>query len=147
MHDKSDYPAGAVGSLASAIILGILIGVIMRVVISLVTVLMLAGCSYLSPHKIDIQQGNLITKEAFAAVKVGLTKAEVRAALGTPLLQDVFHANRWDYYFSHEQYGGFAKLKRVNEERRITFFFENDKLARIEGDTASLPSDAPPVKK
>ena len=41
--------------------------------------------------------------------------------------------------------GGFAKLKRVNEERRITFFFENDKLARIEGDTASLPSDAPPV--
>lgn len=119
----------------------------MRVFTLLFAVCLLAGCSYLSPHKIDIQQGNLITKEAFAAVRVGMTKAEVRTALGTPLLQDVFHANRWDYYFSHAQYGGFAKLKRVNEERRITFFFENDRLARIEGDTAALPSDLPPVKK
>jgi outer membrane protein assembly factor BamE len=117
----------------------------MRVFTLLVASLLLSGCSYLSPHKIEIQQGNLITKEAFSTIKVGMTKAEVRAAIGTPLLQDVFHANRWDYYFSHEQYGGFAKLKRVSEERRITFFFENDKLARIEGDTASLPSDLPPV--
>lgn len=117
----------------------------MRVFLTLATSILLVGCSYLSPHKIDIQQGNLITKEAFSAVKIGMSKAEVRTALGTPLLQDVFHANRWDYYFSHEQYGGFAKLKRVNEERRITFFFENDKLARIEGDTAALPSDLPPV--
>lgn len=147
MHDKSDSPAGTGRSRASAIIAGILIGVTMRVFIPLFAALLLTGCSYLSPHKIDIQQGNLITKEAFAAVKIGMSKAEVRSALGTPLLQDVFHANRWDYYFSHEQYGGFAKLKRVNEERRITFFFESDKLARIEGDTAALPSDLPPVKK
>lgn len=132
---------------ASAIIAGILFGVIMRVTTILFSVLLLAGCSYLSPHKIEIQQGNLITKEAFATVKIGMSKAEVRTALGTPLLQDVFHANRWDYYFSHEQYGGFAKLKRVSEERRLTFFFENDKLARIEGDAAALPSDLPPVKK
>lgn len=132
---------------SSAIIACILPGDIMRVFILTLALALVSGCSYLSPHKIDIQQGNLITKEAFATVKVGMTKAEVRSALGTPLLQDVFHANRWDYYFSHEQYGGFAKLKRVNEERRITFFFENDRLTRIQGDTASLPSDLPPVKR
>jgi len=107
----------------------------------------LCGCSYLSPHKIEIQQGNLISSEAFARVKVGMSKLEVRTALGTPLLQDVFHANRWDYYFSHEQYGGFAKLKRVSEERRISFFFESDKLTRIDGDTDKLPSEKPAAKK
>lgn len=118
----------------------------MRVLLSLILAAGLAGCSYLSPHKIEIQQGNFITKEAFATIKVGMTKAEVRAAIGTPLLQDVFHANRWDYYFSHEQYGGFAKLKRVNEERRITFYFENDRLKRIEGETSNLPGELPPVR-
>lgn len=119
----------------------------MRVLLATIAVSFLAACSYLSPHKIEIQQGNLISSEAFARVKVGMSKLEVRTALGTPLLQDVFHSNRWDYYFSHEQYGGFAKLKRVSEERRISFFFENDKLTRIDGDTDKLPSEKPAEKK
>lgn len=120
----------------------------MRVLSCLIVVIAagLAGCGYLSPHKIDIQQGNMITKEAFASIKLGMTKAEVRSAIGTPLLQDAFHANRWDYYFSIEQYGGFAKLKRVSEERRIVFHFENDRLKRIEGDTSTLPGELPPVR-
>ena len=119
----------------------------MRQFLLIACLVWLPACSYLSPHKIDIQQGNFISSEAFAKVKTGMTKLEVRTALGTPILQDVFHANRWDYYFSHEQYGGFAKLKRVNEERRITLFFESDKLTRIEGDVAALPSEKPVEKK
>ena len=101
--------------------------------LSLLTALALSACTYLTPHKIEIQQGNFISREAFERVKVGMTKAEARVALGTPLLQDVFHSNRWDYYFSHDRYGGFAKMSRVNEERRITLIFESDKLTKIEG--------------
>lgn len=113
----------------------------MRVVLSLLTLLVLSACTYLTPHKIEIQQGNFISREAFERVKVGMSKAEVRTTLGTPLLQDVFHNNRWDYYFSHDRYGGFAQMSRVNEQRRITLIFENDKLARIEGDIGALPTE------
>ena len=48
---------------------------------------------------------------------------------------------RDSYYFSHDRYGGFAKMSRVNEERRITLIFESDKLARIEGDVSALPTE------
>lgn len=119
----------------------------MRVAFSLLMLLALSACTYLTPHKIEIQQGNFISREAFERVKVGMTKAEARTALGTPLLQDVFHNNRWDYYFSHDRYGGFAKMARVNEQRRITLIFESDKLAKIEGDVSALPSEKIEAKK
>jgi outer membrane protein assembly factor BamE len=85
--------------------------------------LVLGGCIY----RIDIQQGNVVVQEQLARVKPGMTKAEVRQALGTPLLTDAFHANRWDYYFSN------AKGGREIEKNRITVIFENDKVARVEG--------------
>jgi outer membrane protein assembly factor BamE len=119
----------------------------MRVVLSLIALLLVSACTWLTPHKIEIQQGNYISREAFDRVKIGMTKSEVRTALGTPLLQDVFHANRWDYYFSHDRYGGFAKMARVNEQRRLTFLFENDKLTKIEGDANALPSEKIEAKK
>lgn len=119
----------------------------MRQLLLIACLASLQACSYLSPHKIEIQQGNFISSESFAKVKTGMTKAEVRSALGTPLLQDVFHDSRWDYYFGHDRYGGFAKMARVSEQRRITLHFEKDRLIKIEGDVSLLPSDKPVEKK
>ena len=82
-----------------------------------------AGCV----HKIDIQQGNVVVKEQLAKVKPGMTKAEVRNFLGTPLLADAFHANRWDYWFYN------AKKGKELERNRITILFADDKVTGIEG--------------
>ena len=119
----------------------------MRILFSIACLLSLMSCTYLTPHKIEIQQGNLITKEGFALVKIGMTKGEVRSTLGTPLLQDVFHANRWDYYFSHDKPGAFGPFGRGQEQRKFTLVFENDKLAKIEGDVSNLPPEKPVEKK
>jgi len=79
-------------------------------------------------YKIDVQQGNVVTQEAVSQLKPGMTKAEVRQALGTPLLADVFHANRWDYYFST------AKGGRARERTVLSLHFKDEKLVQIEGD-------------
>jgi outer membrane protein assembly factor BamE len=93
----------------------------------------LAGCGVpripgVTPYKIDIQQGNFITQDMVAQLKPGLTKEQVRSILGTPLLTDIFHADRWDYPYWHENQAG----KR--EQRRLTVFFDDGKLARLDGD-------------
>lgn len=82
-----------------------------------------AGCI----HRIDIQQGNVVVQDQLARVKPGMSRAEVRQILGTPLLTDAFHANRWDYYFSN------ARSGREVEKNRVTVIFENDKVARVDG--------------
>ena len=51
----------------------------------------------ITPYKMDIQQGNLLTQEQVSRLKPGMSKEEVRLILGTPLLTDIFHADRWDY--------------------------------------------------
>ena len=95
--------------------------------------LCLAGCIY----KIDIQQGNLVTQESVSKLKKGMTKSEVRQLLGTPLLTDPFHANRWDYYFSNATRG------KTIERTRLSVFFDNDKLVSVTGDVkAAAPAQA-----
>ena len=73
----------------------------MRMVLCAVALtLMLGGCTYLSSlgvYKLDINQGNYVTQDQVDKLKVGQTRQQVRIALGTPLLTDAFHANRWDY--------------------------------------------------
>jgi outer membrane protein assembly factor BamE len=92
---------------------------------SLAFVLLLASaCVY----KIDVQQGNLVTQEVVDKLKPGMTKAEVKALLGTPLLNDVFHANQWDYYFSNARGG-----KPASPPSRLTVHFKDDKVASYEG--------------
>jgi outer membrane protein assembly factor BamE len=86
------------------------------------------GCIY----KIDVQQGNLVTQEMVDKLKTGMTKAEVKAALGTPLLNDVFHQNEWDYYFSNSRGG-----RPASQPSRLTVRFKDDKLATIEGEGRS----------
>ncbi len=92
----------------------------------------------LKPYRIEIQQGNFVSQEMVSQLKPGMSKDQVRFVLGTPLITDSFHADRWDYVF---------RRQRVNslelEQRKIAVFFEDGKLKRIEGDvTPASGADA-----
>ena len=103
----------------------------MRIWLLLLLVLPIAGCSFLArigAHKMDIQQGNYITQDMVAKLKPGMTRNQVKFALGTPLVADPFHNDRWDYVYVLRKKG------RVVEERRVQVLFKDDKLDRIEGD-------------
>jgi len=111
----------------------------MRVKFIAVSVL-LASCSSVSlpsmpslvPHKVEVQQGNLIAPEMREKLKVGISSAMVRSILGTPLVMDPFHPKRWDYVYTLEQGG-----KQV-EKQRLTLYFEEDRLVRI--DDGNMPA-------
>lgn len=96
--------------------------------------LLLAGCSSLNPlnwfsaHRMDIQQGNYVTEDVVARVKPGMNRSQVRFLLGTPLLTDIFHANRWDYLYRIERPG-----KPLEEKSLVVYFNANDQVERIEG--------------
>ncbi len=79
-------------------------------------------------HKIDIQQGNVVTQEMLAQLQPGMDKKKVNFVMGSPVIMDTFHADRWDYLYTFQPGDGRA------ERRRITLVFEDDKLARVEGD-------------
>ena len=123
----------------------------------------ISGCAGFGVHRIDIQQGNLVTQEQLAKVKPGMSRLDVRNALGTPLLQDVFNGNRWDYYFSLDQSTSYGPFGRDKQQYKVTILFESDKVARIDGKASaveiltgggekrklpdSLPPGAPPTKQ
>ncbi len=79
-------------------------------------------------HTIDIQQGNVITQEMLAQLEFGMNKKKVRFIMGTPLITDTFHSDRWDYVYT------FKEGREQREQRRVTLFFEDELLARVEGD-------------
>jgi len=88
---------------------------------------LVAGCSGVPTwgvYKIDINQGNFVTQDSVEKLKVGQTKSQVRLILGTPLIADAFHANRWDYVYRFESGG------RVLEESKLMVLFQDDKLAK-----------------
>lgn len=91
--------------------------------LSLCAPLFLAGCQV---YKIDVQQGNEINADMLAEVKIGMSKTEVGAILGFPLLNDPFHADRWDYYFYLKE-GTSEQAK----QQSATLNFVNDQLAEI----------------
>ena len=90
--------------------------------------------SVVTPYKIDIVQGNFVSREQAAALKEGMGRAQVKDILGTPLLTSIFHADRWDYVFTFKRQG--VDL----QSRRVTVFFKGDLLVRTEAD--ALPSEA-----
>jgi outer membrane protein assembly factor BamE len=102
----------------------------MRVRLLPLTALFLAACSTtqlpISPHKIDVQQGNVIDQEVLDKLKPGLTRSQVRFLLGTPLMVDPFRDNRWDYVYVYRTAG------RLTAQKRLTLFFDRDVLSRIE---------------
>ncbi len=87
-----------------------------------------------TPYKIDIVQGNFVSKEQATALKPGLSRAQVRDILGTPLLTSMFHADRWDYVFTFKRQG------LPSQMRKLTVTFKGDELDRIEADP--MPSEA-----
>ena len=102
----------------------------------------ISGCSsvprIVSEYKIDIQQGNVLTQDMVSQLKPGLTKDQVRFILGTPVLMDMFHANRWDYVYRFQKGGATT----VEMSKFSTFFDENGRLIRVAGDvTAAQPGE------
>ena len=89
-------------------------------------VFLIAGC--VRVYKLDIQQGNDLTIEQLDALQPGLSQQEVRQILGTPLIEDPFRNNRWDYFYAFK--GGESK---EIERRKLTLFFEDGGLAQIDG--------------
>lgn len=88
----------------------------------------------ITPYRIDIVQGNAVTREQVALVKPGMTRAQVRDALGTPMLTDMFHADRWDYFFTIRRPG------TEPQRRSIVALFEGDVLKSLDAPDA-LPSE------
>ena len=111
---------------------------------------LLGGCSYmpswatlpsvtgekvlgvLTPYRVEVVQGNVLTKEMVAKVKPGMPKAQVRDLLGSPLLADVFHEARWDYVFTIRRQGAPA------QQRLVVAVFDGDKLKSLD-----VPDDLP----
>jgi outer membrane protein assembly factor BamE len=102
----------------------------MKKTIALLIPLLLAGC-FLVPHKIEMQQGNYVDQEMVAKLRPGMTRSQVRFILGTPLIADPFHPDRWDYVYLT------GKAGDVERERALTVIFDGDSLVRIEGDVVS----------
>jgi outer membrane protein assembly factor BamE len=121
--------------------------VVSVLVTGLATGLLLTGCSTLgldklgtsgiveslSPYRMEVVQGNFVSKEQAAALKPGMARAQVRDILGTPLLTSVFHGDRWDYVFTIRRQGATSQV------RHLSVFFKGDTLDRFEGD--ELPSE------
>jgi len=96
--------------------------------------LLLSGC--LSVYKVEVQQGNVVTQEMIDKLKPGMTPSQVRFVMGTPLIVDPFHQDRWDYYYY---------LRRANEtsgeSQRVTVVFKNDLLIAVQGNTRIKAGD------
>ena len=113
-------------------------------------VFVLSGCSWvprpISEYKIDVQQGNVLTQDMVSQLKPGLTKDQVRFILGTPVLMDMFHANRWDYLYRLQK----GSTGEVEMRQFSTYFDANDRLVRVGGDVAALQASdlsAEPVNR
>ncbi len=114
-----------------------------------VACLWLAACSnvprIVTEYRIDVQQGNVLTQELVSQLKPGQTKDQVRFLLGTPMLADMFHANRWDYLYRFQN----GRTNAV-ESRQFSVFFNGDgRLERVSGDveTAQVSDLTAPVAK
>ena len=102
----------------------------------------LAGCSsiddqgplrWLTPYRMEVVQGNVVASEMAAQLREGQTREQVRMLLGSPLLTDLFHADRWDYVFAIRRQGA------PSQQRRLTVFFNADRVQRFQA--ADLPDE------
>ena len=116
-----------------------------RVLAAAAVLALLAGCgsvdstsrriaTALTPYKVEVVQGNFVSKEQVDALKPGMSREQVRQILGTPLVTSLFHADRWDYVFTLRRQG----VER--QERRLTVFFKGDGMDHVEGD--AMPSES-----
>jgi len=91
-------------------------------------IVMVSGCADWLPeaHKLDLQQGNTIKLEQLEGIEVGMTKSEVRKIMGSPMLSDPFHNQRWDYIYR------FIPNKGFERKSLLTLYFEDDVLVKID---------------
>ncbi len=103
---------------------------------------LLSGCasawlsdamSNITPYRVEIVQGNVVTREQLAQLKPGMTREQVREVLGAPMLTDIFHANRWDYPFTIRRKGA------QDQRRNVVVTFNGDVVKAIEA--PELPSE------
>ena len=87
--------------------------------------------SILTPYRIDVRQGNFVTQDMVAQLKPGLSREQVRFILGSPLLADMFHADRWDYVYRFQPGRGEV------QQRSLAVFFKDNKLTRVAGDVVA----------
>lgn len=84
-------------------------------------------------YRPEVQQGNVVTQEMTDQLKIGMSRRQVRFILGTPLIEDPFNQDRWDYYYSR------LSRNRGLEQRRLSVFFKDDALVEIRGDLKPRP--------
>ena len=109
---------------------------------------LLAACSdappitrILTPYRIDVRQGNFVTQEMVAQLKPGLSREQVRFILGSPLVADMFHVDRWDYVYRFQPGRGEV------QQRRLAVFFQDNKLTRVAGDVVAEAGSAAEAPK
>jgi outer membrane protein assembly factor BamE len=95
--------------------------------------------NWITPYKIDVIQGNFIAKEQVEQLRAGMSRDQVKAVLGTPLMASLFHADRWDYIFTLKRQG------LAPQSFKYTVLFKGDVLDHFEGD--SMPSEAEFIAK
>ena len=98
----------------------------------IISTTLISGCGSsiptIKPFKMDIQQGNVVTSKMLLQLKPGMTKSQVRFIMGTPLVVDSFHKDRWDYFYQMRQAG------KIVEQRRVILDFEKELLTKVRGD-------------
>ena len=108
-------------------------------IFTLLLALATVGCGSSLPavksFKMDIQQGNVITSDMLLKLRPGMSKSQVQFIMGTPLLVDSFHTNRWDYFYQ------FRKQGKIINQHRVILDFEGDSLARVRGDVVPEGTD------
>jgi outer membrane protein assembly factor BamE len=87
----------------------------------------------ITPYRVEVVQGNVVTQEMVAELKAGLSREQVRLLLGSPLLADIFHGDRWDYVFSIRRQG------TQYQQRRVTVYFKADRVVGFDAD--QLPAE------
>ena len=101
--------------------------------------LAISGCSWLNDipfvYKPDIQQGNVVEQQMVDQLRPGMSRTQAAYVLGTPMLQDLFHQDRWDYVYRLKE----GRADTVTQ--RVSLWFEDNRLARIEGDLYPQPED------
>lgn len=108
--------------------------------VSLLFLALLAACSTAPEsrtwltYRIDVRQGNMVTQEMASQLKMGQTKEQVRFILGTPLIADLFHADRWDYIYRFQP----GRIGEDAEQRHLVVIFERNKLVAVGGDTVTF---------
>ncbi|MFT5710960.1 MAG: outer membrane protein assembly factor BamE [Halioglobus sp.] len=109
-----------------------------------ITLVSISACGFVGfpgVYRINVEQGNIIDQEKVDKLKIGMSRRQVRFILGTPMLEDSFNNERWDY--THTIRNGKDSILDEN----LVVYFEGEKLSRIEGDFAPTPDEPEPANK